>query len=109
MTLRSSQIVTAEDSTDSWAYDIVRHGAGIDMLPAQLDFRDRVVLPMVRGIMRERGDVTKMPFVVGVVMFTETNVYGHDLEIEVEYSKRGWRAIYAANVCTPSNVSCYMD
>jgi len=68
------------------------------------------ILSVVRHIMRERGDCSQIPVVVAAIKH-DTNQYGHNFEVEVEYSrKRNWRAIYGAHVGERvTNVQCYMD
>lgn len=66
-------------------------------------------LSIVRHIMRERGDCNIVPVVKGV-MAHETNRYGHNVQIEVQYHTRGHRAIYGAHVGERvTRVQCYMD
>jgi hypothetical protein len=66
------------------------------------------LLSVVRHIMRERGDCRFIPVVVGAVLH-ETNQWGHNAQIEVQYTPR-WRAIYGAHFGERvTRVQCYMD
>ncbi len=68
------------------------------------------VLSLVRHIFRERSDIDMMPIINGVSMIGSRNEYGHDIFIDVTYSKRGYRATYAGRSGGQvTNVQCYMD
>lgn len=69
------------------------------------------VLAMVRQIMRDRNDCSIIPVVNASALVERVNEYGHNLFIDVTYSKRGWRAVYAARLTDGgvSALSCYMD
>lgn len=66
------------------------------------------ILSVVRHIMRER-ECMIIPIVRAAIV-GPTNEYGHNMQVEVTYSKNGWRAIYGAHVGERvTNVQCYMD
>jgi hypothetical protein len=68
------------------------------------------MLSMVRHIMRERSDCTMVPVIRSIVRFSEVNEWGHNGEVEVTYSDRGYRAIYGFHAGEViSKVQCYMD
>ena len=66
------------------------------------------LLSIVRHIMRDEP-CTIIPIVRAFVVHP-TNVYGHNAQVEVTYSRNGWRAIYGAHIGgSVTNVQCYMD
>jgi hypothetical protein len=66
-------------------------------------------LSIVRHIMRERSDCDIVPIIRMAVMHP-VNKYGHNVQVEVTYSRKGYRAIYGAHCAgTVTNVQCYMD
>ena len=68
------------------------------------------LLSMVRHIMRERSDANMIPVVVGARLLDTPNRWGHNLQVEVQYHTRGYRAIYAGRTGgTLTDVQCYMD
>lgn len=68
------------------------------------------LLSVVRHIMRERSDCDIIPVVRAAVRFPGTNQWGHNGEVEVTYSTRGYRAIYGVHFGERvTHVQCYMD
>lgn len=68
------------------------------------------LLSIVRHIMRDEP-CTVIP-VVRKAIIHQTNEYGHNAQVEVTYSRNGYRAIYGAHIGFGSmvtNVQCYMD
>jgi hypothetical protein len=81
-------------------------------LPAgdNVPYSDYNVLSLVRHIWRDRSDITQHIVINGVTTIATPNEYGHDIFIDVTYSKRGWRATYAGKSgSTITNFTCYMD
>jgi len=81
---------------------------GVSMLSTTM--YNNVLLSLVRHILRdERCDM--IPVVLCAVAHP-VNQYGHNVQIEVKYAKRGYRAIFAGHFDgehTVSRVQCYMD
>lgn len=71
----------------------------------------RYILSMVRHIMRDRGDCNIIPVVLMATARAEHNEFGHNFSVEVEYSRFGYRAIYAGRIGFDglTHVSCYAD
>lgn len=70
------------------------------------------VLAAIRHVLRDRSDCDQIPVVIGVVELEVPNQYGHNFFIDVQYAKRGYRAVYAATVSESEpmqNFTCYMD
>lgn len=67
------------------------------------------LLAMVRHIMRDEP-CTIVP-VIRAATVHPTNQYGHNMQVEVTYSKNGYRAIFAGTRTGEglTNVQCYMD
>lgn len=79
---------------------------GFDILDDPASQND--MLAMVRHIMRDE-QCTIIP-VVHAFVTHPVNQYGHNVQIEVTYARRGWRAIYAGHAGGRlTNVQCYMD
>ena len=72
---------------------------------------DEYALSFVRHILRERSDSDQIPVVNSLLRTMNENEWGHDMFIEVTYSTKGYRAIYAGkrDGASLSDVSCYMD
>lgn len=73
---------------------------------------DDYALSFIRHIFRDRNDIDQMPVIEGISFTDRENEWGHDAFIEVTYSKKGYRATYAAkrdHFISLSNVTCYMD
>lgn len=67
------------------------------------------LLSVVRHIMRERGDCDMIP-TFRAAWLHPTNQWGHNMTVEVTYSRHGYRAIYGVLLRgTVESVSCYMD
>lgn len=67
------------------------------------------LLSIVRHIMRERGDCSIIPIVHAFTVHP-TNRWGHNAQVEVTYSRRGYRAIYGVHLGERvTRVQCYMD
>jgi len=87
--------------------DVWLSATGIDALAT--DAYDVDILSLVRHIMRERNDCTMIPVVRAVVVHP-VNEWGHNVQIEVTYHRRGYRAIYGAHLGERvTNFQCYMD
>lgn len=109
MTVRTSQLTLASDSTRAWSYDLVTNNFGIDVLASMSPFVQRtIVLPAVRGILRDRSDCRFIPIVDGLVKLHKRDDYGSDFIIEVKYDTR-WSATYGFTYGEPGRVTCYMD
>lgn len=106
MTIRLENL-TIDSDPAAWAMDCVREGAA----DVTNDETYRVdLLSVVRHIMRERSDCTMIPVIRAAVRFPVINQYGHNGEVEVTYSTRGYRAIYGVHFGEHvTNVQCYMD
>lgn len=103
MTIRI-QHLTIDDDMRSWLH---APEDGVDSLYDETRRLD--LLSIVRHIMRERGDCSMIP-VIRAFTTHPTNRWGHNAQVEVTYSKRGWRAIYGAHIGERvTNVQCYMD
>lgn len=107
MTIRIENL-TIDHDEQAWALGLVRDGLGTDVT---LDETYRLdLLSAVRHIMRERSDFDMIPVVRGAVRLNEVNEWGHNGEVEVTYSTKGYRAIYGVHFGeTVTNVQCYMD
>lgn len=103
MTIRIEHL-TISPADDAWLR------APEDGSDATLDETRRFdILAVVRHIMRERGDCDQIPVVIAFVTHP-TNRWGHNAEIEVNYSTKGYRAIYGAHLGERvTHVQCYMD
>lgn len=103
--------VRIEHVTRAWATHVyIRPGKGeLDILHSEAF--ERYILAMVRGILRERSDSTKIPVVMAAVAGPVPNEYGHNMFVDVEYDHDGHRATYAATITRDGleNVTCYMD
>lgn len=100
------QHLTIENDNRSWL-DTDDDSAGTDVLNNSLYRAD--MLSLVRHIMRERGDCDFIPIVRAFVVHP-VNEWGHNAQIEVTYSRRGWRAIYGAYIGERvTKVQIYMD
>lgn len=103
MTVRMSHLSIDHDA-DAWAFD----APGADITEDETYRFD--LLSVVRHILRERSDCDIIPVVRAAVYFGEVNEWGHNGEVEVTYSKRGYRAIYGVHFgATVTHVQCYMD
>jgi hypothetical protein len=84
-----------EDGTDALSF-------------VSISVRERL-LGFVRHILRdERCDM--VPVILAATIHP-VNQFGHNMQVEVTYSRRGYRAIFAG-LATPdslTNVQCYMD
>ena len=82
---------------------------GVSMLTTHA--YDTVLLGMVRHILRDEA-CDMVPVVLSACAHP-VNQYGHNVQMEVTYSSRGYRAIFAghydAATRTLSRVQCYMD
>ena len=102
MTIRIDHL-TIEDDARSW---LTAPEDGTDVLNDETYALD--ILSVVRHIMRDEP-CTIVPIVRAAVVHP-TNRYGHNMQVEVTYSKNGWRAIYAAHIGERvTNVQCYMN
>jgi len=102
MTLRLSAL-TIQPTDDAW---LRAPEDGVDITNDETRRVD--LLAVVRHIMRDEP-CTIVPVVVAACAHP-TNRYGHNMQVEVTYSKNGWRAIYGAHAgATVTNVQCYMD
>ena len=100
MTIRLENLTIDADS-HAWLED------GTDVTADETYRLD--LLAVVRHIMRERSDCSIIP-VVRKATVHPTNRYGHNMQVEVTYSTRGYRAIYGAHIGERvTNVQCYMD
>lgn len=99
MTVRVSQLRYADEPDYGWLPD------------GDLAVSDTDILSLIRHIMRERNDISIMPIINGVIGTDSLNQYGHNVFIDVTYSRNGWRATYAGKIdgSGVSNVQCYMD
>lgn len=70
----------------------------------------KAVLALVRHIMRDRGDCNIIPVVHAAVLHP-VNEWGDNVQIEVTYSRRGYRAVYGARMENGriTAFQCYMD
>lgn len=98
MSIKTSQIVFSSDPD-------------FQFLPNGEAASEEDTLALIRHILRERSDCSIIPVVNGVIKTREVNEYGHNLFIDVTYSKNGWRATYAGSLTDSgvTNVQCYMD
>jgi hypothetical protein len=97
------QHLTIEDDERSWLR------APIDGEDALFNYTLRAdLLSIVRHIMRDEPcDI--IPIVRAFVTHP-TNRHGHNAQVEVTYSRHGYRAIYGAHIgINVTNVQCYMD
>jgi len=107
MTIRIENVTIDHDEA-AWAMSCVREDGATDVTNDETYAVD--MLSVVRHIMRERGDFDMIPVVRAAVRFPETNEYGHNGEVEVTYSTRGYRAIYGVHFGERvTKVQCYMD
>jgi hypothetical protein len=92
---------------DEHVYLSVAHGA-LD-LTANEAYRP-LLLSLVRHIMRDRSDCTMVP-VVRAAFAHPVNEWGDNVQIEVTYHARGYRAIYGAHADGDrvTKFQCYMD
>lgn len=67
------------------------------------------LLAMVRHIMRDEP-CDMVPVVLAATVHPK-NQYGHNMQVEVTYSRNGYRAIFAGERTGDGlrNVQCYMD
>lgn len=109
MTVKTTQLELAKDSSRGWIYDLVTTRKGTDVLAQISPFVQRtIVLPAVRGIMRDRSDCRMIPVVDGLVKLHKRDDYGSDWIIEVRYTPN-WSATYGFTYDRPQDVQCYMD
>lgn len=98
------QHLTIDHDDRAWALD----APGTDVTNDEtyrFDF-----LSVLRHIMRERNDANMIPVIRAAVRFSSVNEWGHNGEVEVTYSTRGYRAIYGVHFGERvTNVQCYMD
>jgi hypothetical protein len=104
MTIRIEHL-TIEDDAQAW---LRAPADGTDMLDSNVYYVE--LLSVVRHIMRERGDCSIIPIIRAATTHPR-NEWGHNGQVEVTYSKRGYRAIYGFLMGADgvSNVQCYMD
>jgi len=102
MTIRIQHLVI-EDDERSWLHAPEDGTDSLNDETLRLD-----LLSIVRHIMRDEP-CTIVP-IVRAFCTHPTNKYGHNAQVEVTYSKNGWRAIYGAHIADRvTNVQCYMD
>lgn len=103
MTIRI-QHLTIEDDGRSWLHAPEDGTDVLNDMTYRLD-----LLSIVRHIMRERSDCSIIPEVHAFTAHP-TNRYGHNAQVEVTYSRSGYRAIYGAHIGERvTAVQCYMD
>jgi hypothetical protein len=106
MTIRIEHLTISPDAA-AYALDCVRHGA-TDVTNDETYALD--LLSTVRHIMRDRSDADMIPVVRAAVRFPAVNEWGHNGEVEVTYSTKGYRAIYGVHFGERvTKVQCYMD
>lgn len=67
-------------------------------------------IALIRHIFRDRNDIDMMPIINGITFNTVANEYGHNIFIDVTYSKKGYRATYGAFYQNYiRSFTCYMD
>ena len=102
MTIRI-QDLTIDDDGRSW---LRAPEDGTDALYDETLRND--LLSIVRHIMRD--EPCSIVPIVRAFCVHPTNRYGHNAQVEVTYSSRGYRAIYAAHLGDRvTKVQCYMD
>lgn len=104
MTIKAQHITVQPDSN---VYLSVGHGA-LDLTRDEA-YRP-LLLSLVRHIMRERSDCTMVP-IVRAAFAHPVNEWGDNVQIEVTYHARGYRAIYGAHIDGErvTKCQCYMD
>jgi hypothetical protein len=104
MTLRIEHLTIDHDS-GAWVFDNLREGATDSTNDETLRLD---LLSIVRHILRDEP-CTIVPVVRGFVTHP-VNRWGHNAQVEVTYSRDGWRAIYGAHLGDRvTKVTCYAD
>lgn len=104
MTIRLENLVIDSDG-QNWLTSPA-DGMSVLYMPAYVP----TILSMVRHIMRDES-CTIIPVVRAAVLHP-VNQYGHNFQVEVTYSRNGWRAIFAGRATANgrlTDVQCYMD
>lgn len=109
MSIRIQHLTIIDDTHPdlSPTYLVPPEDGGIDILSDETYLVD--ILAMVRHIMRD--EPCNIIPEVRAACIHPTNRWGHNMQVEVTYSTRGYRAIYAGfrDGSGLHNVQCYMD